>query len=183
MIVIIAVVVVVVGCWCCCCCCGCCCYYCSCSCSCRRRRRRGRRCCCLLFVVVAAVVVVAVVVFVCCVYICFLFVLLLLLLIVFLSCWQLRLLGFVVLTMTILLYCTSTIIHPTLWVWQLPKKHPADLSGVVKSLEEVDGASAKLVDYHSSTYSCEDSSSSCDISWPELRRRGCFKMFKVNPAR
>lgn len=41
--------------------------------------------------------------------------------------------------------------------------------GVVKSLEEVDGASAKLVDYHSSTYSCEDSSSSCDISWPELR--------------
>lgn len=94
--------------------------------------------------------------------------------------------------MTILLYCTYTIIHPTLWVWQLPKKkHPAG-SGVLKSLEEVDGASAKLVDYHSSTYSCEDSSSSCDISWPELRRRdsffcgegtGCFKMFKVNPAR
>ena len=41
--------------------------------------------------------------------------------------------------------------------------------GVLKSLD-VDGASAKLVDYHSPTYSCEDASSSCDISWPEMKR-------------
>ena len=50
---------------------------------------------------------------------------------------------------------------PHFWVAQLP--------GVL-SLEEVDGGSAKLVDFDSSTYSCEDASSSCDISWPEFRR-------------
>lgn len=38
--------------------------------------------------------------------------------------------------------------------------------GVLKSLEDVDGASAKPVDYSGSTYSCEDTSSSCDASWP-----------------